>query len=705
MFARKRRSESRMEGFNGRLQLMSPLGSKNSPVAVEASGTSFEGSRMPCIKESNPQSINRCSRIALAFVVALIFMSVPGLGSAATYYVDPASGSDGNNGTSPSTPWLNPPGTRTANSSGFSSTTWGGISTSNKIKCGDLILLKGGSTHTNAKGGAWWITPSYYTSTCTSGSRITIRIATASEWSGSNGHFTINGSGMTASCDPNYLPTDRAKALVALGGMNFVELKGVSDTQRITIINSNSYSVSAGCSGTNCSGSSVGLRGDWWDMHDSNGGVSLGRLNNWQISNSIAYMNDNICYYTGWNNDHIVDQGGFVNVVAHDSGCGSAANPACTSGGGSADQFFLVGGRGLWCVNCTSYNAGERGVNTGVIQDANMGGDFVYRFRNLTSYNNGASCAGGGPHYCSSAGIDTSGNDGANSDRSRNYIVGGIFWRNKSLAESTYGFGYQEAWHITAYYNATDGGGASHALRSDANNQLLFNSIDSRQGGGGASYSAGSSGTGSPEKTFTPTALNNCYRPSSSNSESLGASYGGWPGSGSYASPPSWIGPTNKVGLTNCDPKFAALSTSSFASNNFTLQAGSTAIDAGRFLMLANGAGNNSTTIAVKSNGGSGDPRNYFISPASYLDATPDIIQIQNATCAAGAPSLPAGRAKIVSMTATAITLDRACSWTNGAGVHLPWAGSAPDMGALESGFSNPGSPAAPTLLSVEPLP
>src|SRR5262245_17876533 len=62
--------------------------------------------------------------------------------NATTYFVDPTAGSNSNNGTSPSTPWMNPPGTRTASDSGFFSASWGGITTSNKIKCGDVILLR-----------------------------------------------------------------------------------------------------------------------------------------------------------------------------------------------------------------------------------------------------------------------------------------------------------------------------------------------------------------------------------------------------------------------------------------------------------------------------------------------------------------------------------------------------------------------------------
>src|SRR5262249_10497989 len=71
------------------------------------------------------------------------------------YYVDPVTGTNTNNGTSPRTPWQNPPGTRTANNSGFISSAWGAITTSAKVRCGDVILLKGGATQTSQKGGAW----------------------------------------------------------------------------------------------------------------------------------------------------------------------------------------------------------------------------------------------------------------------------------------------------------------------------------------------------------------------------------------------------------------------------------------------------------------------------------------------------------------------------------------------------------------------
>jgi hypothetical protein len=128
---------------------------------------------------------------------------------AAIYYVDPATGANTNNGTSPTTAWRNPPGTRTTSDSGFISSTWGAVSTSSKIQCGDTILLRGGATQMSAQGGAWRIDdkgdttrgPGYYTSGCQNPvlvngqpqpqPPITIRVATPDEWPTSTYNKTL----------------------------------------------------------------------------------------------------------------------------------------------------------------------------------------------------------------------------------------------------------------------------------------------------------------------------------------------------------------------------------------------------------------------------------------------------------------------------------------------------------------------------------
>lgn len=650
----------------------------------------------------NTMNPERCSWRQRALVCVLVLTIGPHIVEAATYYVDPMSGSNGNSGTSPTAAWLNPPGTRTATSSGYWSSTWGSISTANKVKCGDVILLKGGSTQTSATGGSWWITPTYYTTNCTTGSRLTIRIASTSEWTGSSGSFTLDGTGVTASCDSNWCATDRQRALVNVGGINFAELRGLSASQRIILTNSSSVGLTVGCPGSpGCSGRLNGFRADWLDITYANvNAAAVGNANNWQISNVTASYIKSGGLLTGFVNDWPVNGGAYVNATVFNSGCGSVANPSCTAdNSGAADAFNFSGGENMWCVNCTVYNTGERGASGGVVVDSKMTTDWKLHWRNLTTYSNGSTC-NVNSHWCSAAGIRPSGSDWYNTAVLRSFIVGLVGWGNKHACEAAYGGAFQEVWHATCYYNGF-GGGAAHQLLSENVGQRLFNSIDTHQGTTTRSYEAGTANGALPQGTFTPVAMSNCYRPASANTESLGASFNGWPGNGTYANPPAWISAaTNKIGLANCDPKFRALSTSNFAANDFRLQAGSSALDAGRFFLLANGAGTNQTTVAVRANGGWSDPRDFFISPVSYLDAVPDIVQIQNATCSAGTPALPAGRAIVASMTASTITLDRPCTWSDSAGVHLPWTGSAPDMGAFE--FDS--GPSSPTLLSVEPI-
>ena len=711
-----------------------------------------------CLPEqTHPRTIaERTLRLVRLFFATLL-VGVPVSATAATYYVDPAAGSNANNGTSTVTPWLNPPGTRNVVGSGYWSSTWGSKSTSNKVACGDVVLLKGGSTQTSSQGGSWNIDGTYYTANCTTNTRISIRIAASGEWAGSSGNFTIDGTGVTPSC--TNCPTDRGLALINVGCANFIEVRGLSDSQRIVLTNVTGAGFSAGCYGT----PQRGLRGDWWNIMNAYNAATVGSLSNWQISNVTASGIRSGGFLTGFTNDWLVDGGAYVNATIHDSGCGTSVAPlgsqgcACpvygtqsdcnsncsgpeprygttgcsTDHSGSADAFNFTGGVNMWCINCTAYQTGERGMDAGVIWDPNLlnspNGEFRYHWRNIVAYSNGLTCnTGSPPHWCASTALLVSGSDwsypactGTGTPSAccianglgacpappqptvRSFINGLISWGHLGGAFGGYGGLHQEAWHAVFYNN-----GGAFGLGAEDRDERYFNSISPT----GNAFTAGSANPAEPTGQYTPTVLSNCLRPNSANSEALGGNCSNcnppsntWPGAGTYTSPPAWItAASNKLGLTNCDPKFVALSTSSFAANDFHLQAGSSAIDGGRFFLLANGAGTNASTITVKSNGGWADPRDYFISPTTYLDATPDTVQIQNATCAASTPTLQSGQAQIVSMTATTITLDRACSWTDGAGIHLPWTGSAPDMGAFEFGAT---SATAPTLISVQLAP
>lgn len=609
--------------------------------------------------------------------------------AAATYYVDPASGSDGNAGTSPGAPWRTPPGTRTASNSGFLRGSWGAISSSNKVACGDRILLKGGAMQTSAQGGAWRIDPTFYAS-CTANNRITLKVATSAEWAGSNGPFTLDGAGVTPTFDETYGHSSHT-ALISVSNRNYIELRGASAAQRLRVVQSSRLSVVVNCN-FNCPAAGDGFRGDWWELaHGSGAGFNIGRWRNWQVSNSIGHHLRSGPWQTGLNNDQIVENGGFVGVQGYDSGCGSVAAPSCTQGNGAEDLFFLVGGRSLWCVDCQAYRGGERGVNTGVIQDRNMGGDFVYRFRNLRAWENGTSCTASGPHYCHAAGIFTSGNDWVDGNTARTHVVGATLVRNADAGAGTYGGGSMEVWHATtANTSWKRGDTGSYVFDRTAKWVRLFNGIDVRVNGA-KPFGWNNANGALPQRQYTPVAYNNCLRPISADNEPLGVNDGtGWPGIGTYGTPPGFLSSGNRTGLGGCDPRFKAFDPAAYERNDFTPQAGSSAIDAGRFLLRAAGGGSNATTITVKANGGSGDPRDYFIAPNSYLDAVPDTIQIEGC-----------GRVRITGLSGNSISFTPACSWSDNAGVHLPWSGSAPDAGAIEAGVQ---PLSAPSLLSVQLL-
>ncbi|MES2352847.1 MAG: right-handed parallel beta-helix repeat-containing protein [Pseudomonadota bacterium] len=110
----------------------------------------------------------------------------------------------------------------------------------------------------------------------------------------------------------------------------------------------------------------------------------------------------------------------------------------------------------------------------------------------------------------------------------------------------------------------------------------------------------------------------------------------------------SSTGSVNFVDATNHDYHLTA--------NNSAL------IDKGTFFMRTSQSGSNTSVINVNQ-----DPEIYF-----WIG---DSIQIQGV-----------GQRTIVSMTTSSITVDAPLTYASNAGVHLPWSGAAPDIGAYEYG-------------------
>jgi hypothetical protein len=636
------------------------------------------------------------------------------------------------------------------------------VSTTSKIKCGDTILLKPSATQTSTQGGAWLIDPNYYATTCTPTNPITIQVALPSEWSGSTaGPFTLHLGGVTGTSTTAWNSQCGGLWTVPTGlfvAVNGVVLGGRDATNQLVIQNTSPLA-NEGLYGfvfakPNCSQHLNGLFASWMTIHDIGIGVDAGEADNWQVSHLTVYNTAHQGVGTGVSVDHHVDQAAFVDLVVHDGGCGSTANPNCSSSGASNDLFRPVGAYSLWCVRCTVYNGGERGVNTGVILDASMGGDYNFKFRDLVSYNNGNGpinpCNANG-HWCVGAGFDVSGNDwiaqtgvsgactaagvpnaccrGAYSSTcgggiagaqygtcpdsptqtyAHNYIMGARTWGNRGEGFSVYGGGTLEVWNATTFDAWASGLYAlgSYNFDTTAAGMLIANALDVKAPGNAAFSGTPQNSNGcEPQRTYTPGVYYSCFRSASSDTEALGSG-STWPGTGTYAAPPSWIGPTNRTTRSTCVPNLIATSTTSWSANDWRLCTGvnapvsgcpgaSSAIDAGTTPLLANGAGSGNT-ITVRANlGDSGDPRNYLIAQTgSYLNPLPadTEVQIQG----------PCGVRHVVRMTATTITFDGSpCSWNDGAMVGRPWNGNAPDQGAIESGGAGL---APPVLISVQPL-
>jgi peptidoglycan hydrolase-like protein with peptidoglycan-binding domain len=594
-----------------------------------------------------------------------------------TYYVDPALGDNNNSGTSPEKPWQNPPGTRTADDTAFYSIAWGTVTAQNKIQCGDTIFLKGGSTQTSAQGGGWRIAngqwgdnSGFYTTDCVQGSPITIRVATGGEWRGSAGNFTLDGTGMTATCLRFCGDT---QGLVHVEDIDTLTLGGNDASQRLVIKNASGNNIANDLLLTSSeAGAHATSRfiGEWLELSGAkNDGVSVGPAQDLVIRKTISHDNGWSGFSTGELNDHRVARAGFEDVEAYRNG---------PKGGSLGDQLQFLGCESCYVVRAKSHDGMLRGLNFGNI--GNFGGtDMFLLVRDSAFWNNGLSNDNNTVYQ---SGPCWSGDDSAGGQRQRGVMLRSIIAHNREGGgPCAYGQGWADVWNTIWWDNGGDKsvggvGDITLANGADADYFGVFNSIVQKRPDGITLTASAPSNFGTKK---CPVFDYNLFRPVFADSETLsdfdcvGGNF--TRADNTYAAPPAFIGAHTLLGAAQT-VGFIATDNDTYGKNDFHLQSGSSAIDTGTFLFRANGAGSGKT-ITVLGNGGSSDPRHYFLSGASYREATPDMIQIEGC-----------GKATITSMTASTISFTPSCAgWSAGAGVHFPWSGAKPDMGRHEYGL------------------
>lgn len=691
-----------------------------------------------------------------------------------TYYVNPSGTcSDDNAGTSRSAPWCTPPGTRTTDASGLlSGGTWGTVSGTNRVACGDVILLYPGAKHTSARGGAWCLAARGDPNSapcnnepaerlyqdCTAANPVTIKIATPAEWPGApaTGHFTIDGTGMTGTQAAAF----GRDALVAIGHINGLTLRGLDTTRRI-ILNGPQYRWSGSADGVsvilNSSGGDELANRDivleWISAGNTSFGFLVAAVDNYRFSNLTVSNTGGHCVIIGNQTNKPSGHGVWENVDISD--CGETSIPF------QSDGLYVHNASRAWFVNWTIHDTWSNGGQTGHVggYPNNPGQSRTYRmiFRNLVTYGAGRSA-----NQNAQAGFGGDGDGDIAYPHSYQFHQGTRSYGNQGNAIWTpHGSGRAAYWHLTTYLSplarAGDRGIIGQECYSDATS--FFNSIFVPQAGGAAPWDLRTCSTTPINVKPYVSHVMIPWATGPSDVITRGDYTEAWPSAGGardtdlfrrFKDVASWNFLANKAAsqIGNVDPRFVTVtngncdnpSNPTYADCDFRLCEGvddpapgcsgaSTAIDAGTFFLRAKGAGATPTsTMTVKPGDGDstkcrwgsdpggrgncgvvgepdpdlvleyGDPRNFFLEPATCPGCVGDVIQIQGATCANaredyGSPQ----RARVVSMTASTITLDRACTWSDNAGVHRQWGGNGPDLGALESG----GASATPTTSST----
>jgi hypothetical protein len=446
---------------------------------------------------------------------------------AATYYVDPATGSDSNAGTSQTAPWRTIPGTRTATDSGWLRTAWGGITTSAKVSAGDVINIKAGTTVTSSTGGRLAIDSTYFNNG-TAAAPIIIQVSTS--WG--SGNFTYDFTGITV---PAYL------AGIHVASRNYIQIKGASG-RRFVVLDSGQLGVQAYGNGAT---HSLGIVFDYLEIGNSQGfGLNMSYTDGFTVSNSLSHDNRRVGFVVGGANDENSNGGTLSDNEAYNNGIGSTD---------LAHGFGLYGSTNITFIRDASHNNGRDGFDFGTTSNSNDSSATVI---DSSSYDNGED------------GFGTNGGTSGTPSNLSTYI-NTVAFNNAQSGWNIYSGARSFLYNCIAHNNGSQSGyGGNFMIYSEAlvTTAVLRNCIGYKPKAYANVYSYNSGGLAT-----TIDSDYNIFVPRSSNAEVFAETPFG--SAFTYTNKPSWSGPHDKVGIAYA-PNFVSVGTTSFASNNYRLASG-----------------------------------------------------------------------------------------------------------------------------------
>lgn len=631
-----------------------------------------------------PHSSRRFPGAALSAVAfACVLAAAPA--EARDFYVDfGASGagcSDANPGTDRNTPWCSVPGTRTANDSGWLKTQWGSGATTitqatgQKLTAGDTIWIKGGTTHSSARGGRLVIgfcgTPDCpgggegFWANGTAAQPIQIRNGAANPTPWGSGAVTWNCSGMAGYSNDGCVSV--IDAISARG--NWVWIRGKDANNRIVIKNGPHLGLAAYTDNNGTAGSLVGFVLEFFDVSNNGDmGINIVHADSATVKDGLAHDNGSSGVAFGLGSgaaNRTVRDGTVMDVEAYNNGTdvgnGNRNGFNCFDCGTAAQAAVFLRGK--------THNNGRDGADNGLL---NTSGNTFVVYLGTESYDNGED------------GFACNGDPSCNGCSTSCSEVGVVSYNNPNSGTCTYETGTTHYITQSVIQRAAAGPGSDVGCFgvSGVTTTRVQNTICYQPADGDRAWSQCGGASGTP----TRQSVSSIYIPKASDSELF-------IGSSSYDSNPGSnfsVFTGNKLGITSPNygspALFRTTSNGSYAGNDYHPSASNTAaIDSGTPYCAVTSANGSGTTFSV-----SCDPRRFFFSSVNRPFVPSDVAFVGSTNTRS---------CTVVGMTATSVTCSASIGWSNGEPVaRVPVTGSAPDIGLFEYGTGV----VPPDLLSVD---